>query len=51
MGVHGRVLVAKFVFDADHDDEEICLLDLQMLVNFKGKERTTAEFRALCRRI
>ncbi|MGH3792749.1 MAG: methyltransferase [Pseudonocardiaceae bacterium] len=47
MAPHGRVLAAEFIVDPGHSDEFTYFLDLQMLVNFTGKERTTAEFHAL----
>jgi SAM-dependent methyltransferase len=47
MAPHGRVLAAELIVDADHSDEFTYFLDLQMLVNFTGKERTAAEFHEL----
>lgn len=47
MAPHGRVLAAELIVDPDHSAELTYFLDLQMLVNFTGKERTAAEFQAL----
>lgn len=47
MAPHGRVLAAELIVDPDHSDEFTYFLDLQMLVNFTGRERTAAEFQAL----
>jgi hypothetical protein len=47
MAPHGRVLAVEFIVDPDHSDELTYFFDLQVLVNFTGKERTAAEFHAL----
>lgn len=47
MASHGRVLAAELVVDPDRSDEFAYFLDLQMLVNVTGRERTAAEFREL----
>lgn len=47
MAPHGRVLAAELVIEPDRSDEFACFLDLQMLVNCTGRERTAVEFQAL----
>jgi O-methyltransferase domain len=47
MASHSRLLAVEHVLDSDRDDEFAYFLDLEMLVNLAGKERTAAEFQAL----
>lgn len=47
MTPHSRLLAAEIILDPDHSDEFVYFLDLEMLVNLAGKERTAAEFRKL----
>jgi O-methyltransferase domain/Dimerisation domain len=46
----GRLLVLEMVIDETALDWRSCFLDLQMLINFGGKERTMAEFTELFER-
>jgi O-methyltransferase/IclR-like helix-turn-helix domain-containing protein len=47
MPSHGRLLAAELVLDANQADEVAYSCDLQMLILFGSKERTTEEFQAL----
>jgi hypothetical protein len=46
----GRLLVLEMLIDETALDWRSCFLDLQMLINFGGKERTVAEFTGLFER-